>query len=98
MMDFAIATQTMLVSNVLRKVKNLIKIFLNYFYSAVPGWYNTDDVCDDLVSRVDSLMNISPDQYNGDDDEFPRKTGDSIGSGTPAYGSNPTKWISIIPN
>lgn len=43
-------------------------------------------------------MNISPDQYNGDDDEFPRKTGDSIGSGTPAYGSNPTKWISIIPN
>lgn len=59
----------------------------------VPGWFDTDDKCDNLLARVDSLMNISPTNYEIDDDEFPRLTGNSIGSGQAAYGEKGSTWI-----
>jgi hypothetical protein len=60
------------------------------------GWFNTDSKCDDLVVRLDNLVNISPEFYNLDDDEFPRLTGNSIGEGDAAYGEKGASWISFI--
>ena len=58
--------------------------------------YDTDDKCDDLVSRLDNLINIADDNYFGDDNEFPRLSGDSIGEGDAAYGDKGASWISIL--
>jgi len=62
------------------------------------GIYDTDDKCDDLSSRLDHLLNISPNYYPGDDDIFSRFDGKSIGDGEAAYGSKGDKWISKFIN
>lgn len=60
------------------------------------GIYDTDDECDDLVAKMDDLNNISETDYDIDDDEFPRLSGDSVGSGDAAYGAKGNQWISTI--
>nr|BCU92808.1 cysteine protease 2 [Cryptocaryon irritans] len=42
-------------------------------------WINTHSLCDDLFQRLDHLMNISPDHYDGDDKEFSRHNPNTIG-------------------
>lgn len=74
-------------------------LFIHSIFSCIiikvtPGYYNTDDKCDDLLSRVDHLLNISPDKYELDDDEFPRLTGNSIGEEKILFGAKSTSWIS----
>jgi hypothetical protein len=39
-------------------------------------------------------VNISPEFYLYDDDEFPRLTGNSVGDGEAAYGEKSSSWIS----
>ena len=56
----------------------------------------TDDECDDLVAKMDDLNNISETDYDIDDDEFPRLSGDSVGSGDAAYGAKGNQWISTL--
>jgi len=41
------------------------------------------------------LLNISPEHYDGEDPEFPRLTGDSIGKGKAAYGEKGNTWIKM---
>lgn len=48
-----------------------------------------------MIFRLDNLINISPEYYDGDDDEFPRLTGDSIGKEEAAYGEKGKTWISL---
>jgi hypothetical protein len=47
------------------------------------------------VSRLDHLANISPENYNGEDPEFPRLSGNSIGKGKAAYGDKGNKWMKM---
>ena len=68
--------------------------FKRFSFSEGDSVYDTDDKCDDLVSRLDNLINIADDNYFGDDDEFPRLSGDSVGSGDAAYGAKGNQWIS----
>ena len=68
--------------------------FKRFSFSEGDSVYDTDDKCDDLVSRLDNLINIADDNYFGDDDEFPRLSGDSIGEGDAAYGDKGASWIS----
>ena len=83
-------------TNVRSKVLYLYKFFFKPFsFSEGDSVYDTDDKCDDLVSRLDNLINIADDNYFGDDDEFPRLSGDSIGEGDAAYGDKGQSWISI---
>jgi hypothetical protein len=52
-------------------------------------------VCDDLVTRLDYLLNISPDAPKYDDDEFPRINGNSIGNGYFPYQEPGNQWIKM---
>ena len=67
---------------------------INFFFLEGQGIYDTDDECDDLVAKMDDLNNISETDYDIDDDEFPRLSGDSVGSGDAAYGAKGNQWIS----
>ena len=49
--------------------------------------------CDDILSRLDFLTNISPENYNGDDYEFSRFKKSSVGEGDAAYGAKSYDWI-----
>ena len=55
---------------------------------------DTSTVCDDLLSRLDFLTNISPENYPGDDYEFSRFSDKTIGQGDAAYGQKASTWIS----
>ena len=71
---------------------------MKYRYSFIlvksVGYADLDTLCDDLKTRLDYLANISPNNYNGEDNEFPRLSGNSIGEGTAAYGDKGNSWIS----
>lgn len=56
---------------------------------------NSIDKCDDLIARLDYLINISPQKYDLDDDQFPRLTGNSIGQGDAAYGDKGSSWTKM---
>jgi hypothetical protein len=45
-----------------------------------------------LTNRLNHLFNESPDYSKEDDNEFPSKTGDSIGKGEAAYGEKGSSW------
>lgn len=67
--------------------------FIPVISSETASVYDSDDKCDDLISRLDNLVNIAEDDYPGDDYEFPRLSGNSIGDGDAAYGEKGATWI-----
>lgn len=76
----------------------IMNIYLNRFYKKnkeSSDIYDADEVCDDLLSRLDVLNNISPSNYLDDDDEFSRFDSKTIGENDVIYGHIENSWISF---